>query len=653
VEGGPGKAIPVRSSLLALLTAAACASRGPAVPSGRAREEVRAIEDEYLRERFRRAPEAATRVGWPGADHAAVTDPSPEALAAWHRVEDALLARAKAVDPGALGETPEAVTLGLLTEVLQGSIARRPCRLELWSVSSFGGWQSSYAGLAEIQPVGTPALKEAAKARLRGLAVRVDRELENLREGVRLGYVATRENVERALGELDRLLATPPALWPHTRPGARADDPGFRGELTALVERELLPAAQRYRTYLAQEYLARARQKPGLLSLPDGEACYRGSVRAYVTLDLDPKIIHETGLRRIEALHAEMRGVAERSFGTPDVVALLRRLREDPSFRFRDREELLDVTRAAVARAEAAAPRWFGKVPAAKVRVQEYPEFRRAGNPAASYTPDWSSGSLAGIFFINAFQPELETRARVESTAFHETVPGHHFQIALALERGGASRLGTYVWNSGFVEGWALYGERLADEMGLFSGDLYRLGMLSSEAFRAARLVVDSGLAVFGWPRRRAIDYLVANAGLEPSFAASEVDRYAAAPGQATSYLLGALEIRRLRADAERALGPRFDVRAFHDAVLADGAVTLPMLRERVGRLVRGGTPPSPPSGSEGPDPMLAAPTPPSRTPRAPRRPRSRAWAPCPASRAPARWPRGPRARSPGGTTRP
>jgi uncharacterized protein (DUF885 family) len=219
------------------------------------------------------------------------------------------------------------------------------------------------------------------------------------------------------------------------------------------------------------------------------------------------------------------------------------------------------------------------------VSVREYPEFRRASNPAESYTEDFSTGKLAGIYFINAFDPEHKPRADLESTAFHEAIPGHHFQIALALER-GESTLGKYVGNSGFGEGWALYAEGLADEMGLFSADVYRLGMLSSEAFRASRLVVDTGLAVFGWSRQRAIDFMVENAGLDPAFAASEVDRYVAWPGQATSYMLGQLEIRRLRAEAEKALGPRFDVRAFHDAVLADGSVTLAMLREQIARFV-------------------------------------------------------------------
>jgi uncharacterized protein (DUF885 family) len=638
----------VRACLLLVVTAVACATRGPAVPSSRAREEVRALEDEYLRERFRRSPEAATRTGWPGADHAGVTDVSPEAVAEWHRVEDRLLARVRAVDRAALAGTPEARAYGILREALEGSVAARPCRSELWAVSSIGGWPGQFASLAEIQPVGTPALNEAAKARLRRLAGRIDREIANLREGAALGYVATRENVERALGEVDRLLATPPAAWPFTRPGARAGDPALKGELGAIVERDVEPAAARYRAYLAGEYLGRARASPSLLTLPDGERCYRGAVRRAVTLDVDPEVIHRTGLARMEAIHAEMRRIAERSFGTSDVPALLRRLREDPAFRFRDKEEILAVTNAAVARAAAAAPRWFGRVPKAQVTVREYPEFRRASNPAESYTRDFSSGKLAGIYFINVFDPPHKPRADVESTAFHEAIPGHHFQIALAHERGGGPRIGKYVGNSGFTEGWALYAEHLAGEMGLFSADVYRLGGLASEAFRAARLVVDSGLNVFGWGRRQAVDYLVANAGLDPAFAASEVDRYVAWPGQATGYMLGALEIRRLRAEAEQALGPSFDIRAFHDAVLEDGAVTLPMLRERIGRFVEEGG-----ARSLRASRCSAGARPPRRTAPAPPPPPSPASAPSPASPCPARSRRGRRGRSPASPTRP
>lgn len=579
-----GRVAPLLAAFLA-----ACATRGHSLPSEGARAEVRALEDEFLRELFARQPEAATAMGWPGADHGAVMDRRPAAVAAWERLEDVLLSRVKAVDARAVRGTPEAVTLGILREALEGSRAMRPCRFELWDASSIGGWPTTYASLAEVQPVGTPALAEAAQARLRGVAVLVEREVENLREGARRGYVPTRENVERLAGDLDRLLATPPSRWPFTRPGDRAEDPALGAALAGIVERELMPATRRYLGVLRAEILPRARTAPSLLALPEGEACYRGAVRASLTLERDPRTIHATGLARMEAIHAEMRKLGEASFGAGDVPALLRRLREDPGLRFRDADEVIAVTRAAIERAGAAAPRWFGRVPRAPVRVLPYPEFLRGSAPAERYVPDLSTGAVAGIYFINVFDPGRKPRADVESTAFHEAIPGHHFQIALALERGEGPWIGKYVLNSGFVEGWALYSERLALEMGIFSSDVYRLGGLSSEAFRAARLVVDTGLNVLGWSRQRALDYLVENAGLDPEFAGSEVDRYVAWPGQATGYMLGALEIRALREEAERALGDRFDVRAFHDAVLEGGSVTLPMLRARIARLVEEG----------------------------------------------------------------
>lgn len=578
-----------RSLALALaLGAAACATRGPAAARlDAARAEVRALEEVYLAGWFERRPEDATRMGWPRADHAAVADPRPEAAAEWERAEDGLLARARAVDGRGLAGSPEAVSLGILLEALEGARAARPCRAGLWNASSSGSWPAVFAMLAEVQPVGTPAANAAATARLHGLAVRIDREIEALREGARLGYVATRDNVDRLLGELDRLLATPPAIWPFTRPAVRAEDHALLGELTEIVEREVLPATQRYRTYLAAEYRERARRRPGLLSMPGGEACYRGALRRTTSLELQPVQVHDTGRARVEAVHAEIRELAQPRFGKVPVPDLLRRLREDPALRFAREAEVLDATRAAIARAAAAAPRWFGRVPAPPVRVREVPAFRRGASPAEGYAPDWSSGALAGITFVDVFEPDRKARPPVESAAFHEAIPGHHLQLSVALAREDGPPIGRYAIGPAFAEGWALYAEGLAAEMGLFSDDLYRLGGLASEALGAARLVVDTALALYGWERQRAIDYLVENAGLPPELAAAEVDRYAARPGDAAAYLVGALEIRRLREEAERALGPRFDVRAFHDAVLEDGAVPLPVLRARIARFVR------------------------------------------------------------------
>jgi uncharacterized protein (DUF885 family) len=575
---------------LALVSGACAHARSPDRPvppavSGPARAEMGALARDYLEVYFKWRPEDATAFGFPGADHAAVQDPSPQALAAWQAAEDGFLARVRAVDARALAGSPEAVARAVLLEALEAARAARVCRMELWGVSSVNGWQGEYAALAEVQPVGTPALRAAAVARVSALARRVDAEIANLREGARLGHVATRENVERAAAELDRLLATPAARWPQVAPARRDDDPGFTAALAGAVEHDLAPAAERYRSYLRNEYVDRARRSQSLLALPDGERCYRASVRLHATLEREPAEIHATGLARVQAIHGELRAVAERAFGTSNVPDLLRRLRDDPALRFASADDVVAVSRDAVERAQRAAPRWFGHVPAAPVELRVYPEFLRGSAPAERYSPDFSGGKLAGLYYVDALEPQTKPRPPVESNAFHETIPGHHLQIATALENGG-SLLGKYVLNGGFVEGWALYAERLADEMGLYSADVYRLGFLANQTFRAARLVVDSGLNVFGWPRQRAIDYLVTNAGLPEEAAAAEVDRYVAWPGQATAYALGALEISALRASAQKALGLRFDVRAFHDAVLEDGAVPLPVLREKLTRWV-------------------------------------------------------------------
>ncbi len=501
--------VRLRSVLPAVLAAAlGCATREPLARTARARAEMRALERDYLDALSRRNPEEATALGFPGADHAAVRDDAPEAIAAWREAEDALLARARAVDARALAGTPEGVARGILVEALEGARGVRACRFELWPVSA-DGWQLDVAARAEEQPVATAQLRAAARARVSGLARRIRVEIENLREGVRLGYVATRENVERVLADLDRLLAAPPASWPTLR-AALDGDATFGTELAAAVERDILPAAGRYRDFLRSEYLEHARRKPSLLALPDGELCYRAAVRHQVTLELDPQAIHETGLARVQELHLEMRRIAERSFGTSDVPALLRRLGQDPSLGF----------------------------PARAVAALRDP-----------LRPD---------------RPRTAT--------------------ALG---GRGPEIARYVPRAAFVGGWALYSERLALERRPSSADAERLGVLAREAFRAARLVVDPGVNVLGWRREHAIEYLVANAGLSPESAAWEVDRCAARPGEATASTLGALEILRLRSEAERALGRRFDLRAFHDAVLESGAVTLPMLRERVARFVR------------------------------------------------------------------
>jgi uncharacterized protein (DUF885 family) len=276
-----------------------------------------------------------------------------------------------------------------------------------------------------------------------------------------------------------------------------------------------------------------------------------------------------------------MQGIAERSFKTRDVPALMQRLRTDPQYTFRTREELIDYSKAALERARTIAPQWFGILPKADVAIEPYPAYRERNAPG-EYNPPSEDGRRPGLFYISAYEPQKKSRADNESVAFHETIPGHHLQIAIALERREIHSIGRYIFNSGYVEGWALYAEGLADEMKLYSGELDRLGMLGSQNWRAVRLVVDSGMHALGWTRQQAIDYMLAHTTANANDAAAEIDRYIIWPGQATSYMLGRLEILAAREDARAAAGSTFDIRRFHDRVLEDGSVPLTFLRAKI-----------------------------------------------------------------------
>jgi uncharacterized protein (DUF885 family)/pimeloyl-ACP methyl ester carboxylesterase len=548
---------------------------------------VTALADAYYAALLEAEPEEATWAGLSESRHDRVNDNALTSLGRRQAREDAWLDQVRRLPADRLVGRPEWVTLGFLRERLESAPALRVCRRELWTVDQMSGWPANFSGLAQFQPVGSDARRAEAVARARAMPAYIATDIANLREGVRRGYTSPRGNVERVLAQIDGLLAVTPGASPFLSPAQRdsAAPADFRRALDAVVAGELYPALRRYRDFLRAEYLPAARRTTAVADLPDGAACYRASVRRYTGLDLDPREIHEIGLREMARIQGEMRVIAERSFGTRDVPALLARLRADSQYTFRSREEVVAVARAALERARAGARPAFGLWPAADVVVAPYLPFEEGSGPD-SYVPSTQDGSRPGRYRINTANPTRKPRAGLESTAFHETIPGHHLQFAIAMERPGAHPLTVLVPSTGFLEGWGLYAERLAAELGLFSGDVDRLGQLSNEAFRAARLVVDPGLHALGWSRQQAVDYMLQNIARSPAQVELEVDRYIITPGQATAYMVGQLEILRLREQARAALGPRFDLRAFHDRVLEDGALTLPMLRAKIERWI-------------------------------------------------------------------
>jgi len=261
-------------------------------------------------------------------------------------------------------------------------------------------------------------------------------------------------------------------------------------------------------------------------------------------------------------------------------------LRSGPANTFGSRDQMLAAARAAVGRATTAMPAWFGRRPRAEVVVEPYPAFRERES-VGEWNPPAEDGSRAGIYFLSTYDPGHKSRADLEALTFHETIPGHHLQGTIALERGSAiPAIARYFWSPGFGEGWAEYAEQLADEMGLYSSDTARLGALADITLSAALLVVDTGINAFGWTREQGIAYIRDHTRVPRLRAEVPVDRYPIWPAQGLSYALGRLEIRRLRAAAETAFGPHFDVKQFHDRVLADGAVPLPILRESIERWI-------------------------------------------------------------------
>lgn len=549
--------------------------------------QVTALADEVMQTALTRSPELATYLGLPGMRHEGLSDNSLEAMVRYQAQDDDFAARVLAIDPEPLVGRAEYVTLGFLREAAQSGAQGRVCRNELWAgVNQMFGWQVSLPRLAQVQPVGTDDLRAQTLTRWRGLAKVIDTETANLREGLRLGYTAPRVNVQRVIQQMEELVAMPPAQSPFAVPMQKDSTPAFRQEFEQVMANEIYPAMRRYRDFLVNEYLPASREAVGIVGNPAGQDCYRAAVRSFTTLDVPAQEIHQIGLREMEKIQNEMRTIAQRSFNTADVPGLLEAFRTDPKYLFRTREEIVAYASAAIERGRAAMPRWFGRLPQSDVVIEPYLEFEEKSAPGASYETPSEDGSRPGKYRINTYKPEEQTKVGVESTAFHESIPGHHLQLALAQERRGAHIITRFMGNSGYSEGWGLYSERLADEMGLFSSDLDRMGLLSNEALRAARMVVDPGLHVLGWSREQAVEYMLAHTAENRQAVENEVDRYIGWPGQATAYMLGNLEIRRLREMAERELGSRFDIRTFHDKVLENGSVPLPFLRENIERWI-------------------------------------------------------------------
>lgn len=570
--------------VLALLAGCGAAGqrRASSEKVGSAEREVQAIAADYVDHYFQMFPEQARSSGLADPRYdASLTDLSPESLRSWHGHEDAWLARIRAIDPRPLEGRPEWATYRIVREQLEVSVAKRVCREELWGVKQMWGWQEGLGLAAAVQPVGTPGARQRLLARWKELPRILSIEVANLREGLRLGYSAPKVNVRLVIEQMDALLKDPKSTYLY-EPALRDGDPELKRAVAEILARLIVPAVKRYRDFLAGEYLPRARDAVSIEAQPDGKACYTAYLRDGNGMPLSPEEIHRLGLEQVERLSREVAAIGERAFGTRDAAKVLAKVRTEPRYLFKDAQAMLACYREAVQRARAFLPAAFRRLARAGVVVRQLPPERDSG-ANTQYQP--SEPGRPGTFWVAAANAAHESISSCETTAFHEALPGHHFQMTIALERGREiSPVAKHFWSVGFGEGWALYAERLMDELGAFTSDVQRVGHFSDQLLRASRLVVDTGVHALGWSRERGIKYLLAHTNSSASGAASEVDRYLIYPGQATGYVIGMLSILKLREAARARLGRRFDLKEFNDRVLELGNVPLPVLDAHIRR---------------------------------------------------------------------
>ncbi len=501
---------------------------------------------------------------------------------------DRFAAAAAAVDPSGLS-ADEAITRSVLLHETRTTADELRSRMAELAVDPFGGLHVQLLQIVGQFRLAEPEHAESLLVRWTKINGLMHQAVQRLKQGVARERTPYRSAVEKVIDQLATYLDSPIETDPFVTvspPPQFSDDPiaTWRNELAEVVRNHIRPGYQAYRDALVGEILDQARpdERAGIRWLADGEEVYARAIRRHTTLERAAFDIHTAALELITDLGEEYRNLGGSVLGTTDLEAIYERLRSDPELRFSSAEEIVATAQKAMERAAGAMGDWVGRLPVTPCELAEIPQQGAEEAPLGYYMPPSGDGTRPGMYFVNTSQPGSRTRYEAEALAFHESIPGHHLQIAIAqeIEDMPAFRRHTYV--TPYVEGWGLYTERLADEMGLYSSDLTRMGMLSFDSWRAGRLVVDTGMHALGWSRQEGIEYLTANSPQSPVNIEVEVDRYLAWPGQALAYMTGRLEINRIRREAERRLGDGFDVKTFHDTVLGSGPMPLPTLAEVV-----------------------------------------------------------------------
>jgi len=547
--------------------------------------------DDAWAEDLRANPLFASQVGVRDYD-ALLPDPSEQADHARLARLRARLARLDAIDRSALPRN-EQINADIFRRLSETAAREIELRGYLMPFTTFVPFYSSLPEMSEFMPLESVAGYENYLARLRGLRAHFDAYIELMRTGLQTGITIPRVVLEGVLDDLDAQLVADPEqsrfYTPFTKMPERitpSEQARLRRDAAEAIRTSVLPGYRAFRDFMASEYIPGARVAIGASMLPDGRAFYEHRVRMYTTLDITPDEVHARGLAEVRRIRDEMHAIIEQTGFDGSFEEFLAFLRTDARFYAETEQELLAAYAFVLKRMDGELPRLFGTLPRTPYGMRPIPDYMAPKMTTAYYRPPAGDGSTAGFYYVNTYDLKSRPLYEVEALSFHEAVPGHHLQNAIAMELGTVPPFRRFAGFTAYGEGWALYSERLGLEAGFYTDPYSNFGRLSYEMWRALRLAVDTGIHWKGWSRQQAIDFMAANSALALHNITAEVDRYISWPGQALGYKMGELAIRDLRAQAERRLGDAFDLRAFHDVVLGSGEVPLDVLAGNVDRWI-------------------------------------------------------------------
>ncbi len=502
--------------------------------------------------------------------------------------EREFLKRLDGIDRDALSPD-EQLNYDIFKRLGQHGIAEHEFRSYRMPITKMGGFHSGFAELPIQVPLRTTDHYENYIARLNAFSRLVEDHIDVMRAGMRDGHVSADVTLTGVEKTIEPHIVEDPAESPLFKPLTKFPETvpeKNRTRLTdaarAAIAESVVPSYRRFLDFVMKEYVPAARTEIAATALPDGEAFYAHRVRMFTSLEITAQQVHETGQSEVKRIRAEMAEVIRQAGFTGEFKAFVEFLRTDEQFYAKTPEELMKENAYVLKRMDGELPTLFGRMPRMSYGIRKVPDYTAPNTTTAYYWPPAGDGSRAGFYYINTYDLKSRPLYEIEALSLHEAVPGHHFQIALQQELEGLPNFRRFGAFTAFVEGWALYAERLGLERGFYEDPYRNFGRLVYEMWRATRLVVDTGMHALGWTRQQAIDFMAENTALSLLNIENEVDRYIAWPGQALAYKIGELKIRELRARAERALGEAFDIRAFHDTVLGNGAVPLDVLEAMI-----------------------------------------------------------------------